>query len=764
MLAYAVARDRDTADDLTQEAFLSAWLKRDTLRDTSLAEPWLARIVRNTAWQWRRAGQTRSRLLPLIPLGEMVVEPMDDSTKNPRQAAQQKETEDQLHTAIMALPDDLREAVLLHNAEGMTISEIARLTGEAPSTISRRLDRANAQLRSFLDSEKALPLASLRPSSASAARAITILTAAAALPATTRAHLLQLASNTPPPPSNPADLSAAKSVAHPEATPVTTLPTQFGFAKLAAVLLISAAAVGGGYVLTGDTYEDDRAGYTETDNERPNVSHAGDRPRIITSKPHALRQQSSRSDFADKDQGLADGDTSPRLSPAQRVAALRNDLISTHPLTTPATPETSGSIALDLQVVNQSGLPVDGATIIMPQYAVDMMATYKMNIGPPPSEQTTFTTNNRGIARVTVPDKYGDFPLTGMTALVSHPDYTSTRADLTFSSITKIVLEHGNRLSVIPVDALTSAPVTDGVSPKFFGIWLEPEWRQQADGTIAITKIAEAKADFVLSYKGPDGRIAISEHQQIQLPVKDKAPITVALNPTYTVRGRLSSNVPRPVNDILLEYAVAPEHWDMDSLQKLAVEKAEVDADGNFALAGIPKNTITYISALGYDYCSAPGQLGNSMFGGQRLILEDPDHVSELPMIQTATVALNVLDRDHNPVVGARVRSLPTICFGGSCRAWGKPHDTTTTEHGIAMLSGLPPSPDNRLSLNIDDFRLVTSDKGIGGSAIKVDYLPGQTTEASITVEPPPAVTPLTKKVSVPEGGTITYTFPPPDK
>ena len=47
---------------------------------------------------------------------------------------------DPLTQAVMALPDDLRQAVLLHYAEGMTPSDIARLNGEAPSTVTRRLD------------------------------------------------------------------------------------------------------------------------------------------------------------------------------------------------------------------------------------------------------------------------------------------------------------------------------------------------------------------------------------------------------------------------------------------------------------------------------------------------------------------------------------------------------------------------------------------------------------------------------------------------
>ncbi|WP_411907257.1 hypothetical protein, partial [Salmonella enterica] len=156
------------------------------------------------------------------------------------------------------------------------------------------------------------------------------------------------------------------------------------------------------------------------------------------------------------------------------------------------------------------------------------------------------------------------------------------------------------------------------------------------------------------------GRIAISEHQQISLPVKESTPVTVALNPTYNVRGRLSANVPRPVNGMLLEYAVAPGKSDSDSVQKLTVQRSEVDADGCFVLTGIPKNTLTYVSALGHNYCSAPGRTEPGMYSGQTFVLHDPEQLYELPMIQTASVALSVIDFSNNPVVGARVRTLPT--------------------------------------------------------------------------------------------------------
>lgn len=245
LIAYSVARDADTADDLAQETFLRAWLKLDTLKDGRLLEPWLARIVRNLAWQWHRTGRTRSRVLPLIPLEDIAVEPTDTNAATPRDKAAESERMQQLHDAVMALPDDMRETVLLHYADGISASEIARLTGEAPSTITRRLSRSHDQLRSLLEGSNARPLAGLRPGAASVAKSVAIVGAAAGLPAAGRAELIFAVSDTPLPPSPAGHFSPT----HTGASAMKVSGAKLGFAKIAAAVLIAGAAVGGGTYL-----------------------------------------------------------------------------------------------------------------------------------------------------------------------------------------------------------------------------------------------------------------------------------------------------------------------------------------------------------------------------------------------------------------------------------------------------------------------------------------------------------------------------------
>src|SRR5690348_6625129 len=56
MLQYAdfVLHDLSAAEDAVQEAFVIAWQRRESLRETSAFAPWLRRIVLRECLRWRR--------------------------------------------------------------------------------------------------------------------------------------------------------------------------------------------------------------------------------------------------------------------------------------------------------------------------------------------------------------------------------------------------------------------------------------------------------------------------------------------------------------------------------------------------------------------------------------------------------------------------------------------------------------------------------------------------------------------------------------
>jgi RNA polymerase sigma-70 factor (ECF subfamily) len=140
-LAYRLVGDRDLMDDVLQEAYLKAFRNLASLRDEEALVPWLYRIVYNAAMdQLRRRYRLRQ-----VPADELADRP--DPAPDPADVAVDRRD---LAAALQALPPDMRAAVLLVDAEGLSYEEAAVVIGVAPGTVGSRLSRARAVLRRAL--------------------------------------------------------------------------------------------------------------------------------------------------------------------------------------------------------------------------------------------------------------------------------------------------------------------------------------------------------------------------------------------------------------------------------------------------------------------------------------------------------------------------------------------------------------------------------------------------------------------------------------
>lgn len=136
-------RDPQLAEDAVQETFLKAWEALPRFRGTCSDRTWLTRIAVNTCRDIRRSGWRRHvdrRVTPEeLPL-----------------AAEIPESEDgRLFRAVWALPDCLREVVLLYYYQDMNLTEVASALSVSASTVSRRLRAAAEELRRRMGEEDA---------------------------------------------------------------------------------------------------------------------------------------------------------------------------------------------------------------------------------------------------------------------------------------------------------------------------------------------------------------------------------------------------------------------------------------------------------------------------------------------------------------------------------------------------------------------------------------------------------------------------------
>jgi RNA polymerase sigma-70 factor (ECF subfamily) len=146
--ARSLTRDPQRAEDLVQETVIRAMERAETFRGEASPATWLHRILHNLAVDQTR----REREVPSEQLAERVeVLWQDDAyTVDAAEVVARAETRAELEDALIRLPVIYRAAVVLHDAEGLTVAEIADLTGTALPAAKQRLRRGRMMLVSAL--------------------------------------------------------------------------------------------------------------------------------------------------------------------------------------------------------------------------------------------------------------------------------------------------------------------------------------------------------------------------------------------------------------------------------------------------------------------------------------------------------------------------------------------------------------------------------------------------------------------------------------
>lgn len=135
--AVLLARvDRQDAEDLVQDVFLTAWKRLGDLRDPAAFGGWIGMIARN------RATDARRRTTAFVELPAELEGPGSTAAGAEANAAL---------AAIRALPDAYRETLMMRLVEGLTGPEIAARTGLTAASVRVNLHRGMKMLREKLD-------------------------------------------------------------------------------------------------------------------------------------------------------------------------------------------------------------------------------------------------------------------------------------------------------------------------------------------------------------------------------------------------------------------------------------------------------------------------------------------------------------------------------------------------------------------------------------------------------------------------------------
>lgn len=139
-------------DDIVQNVFLVAYLKRDALAaiddETGKLRAWLFRTTYNVAREHRR----RDRDSRWLDAEEREASPSEQSSvPSSQEQYEQYERRRTLHRAINSIPRGHRATLLLFDIEGLDGGEIAEQLGLPLGTVWSRLHRARRLVRRRLE-------------------------------------------------------------------------------------------------------------------------------------------------------------------------------------------------------------------------------------------------------------------------------------------------------------------------------------------------------------------------------------------------------------------------------------------------------------------------------------------------------------------------------------------------------------------------------------------------------------------------------------
>ncbi len=142
--AYLMTRDHGLAEDVVQEALISAWRGLPSFRPGGSFRAWLIRILVNEVGKKRRRRRVQE-----APLEEGIA--VSGNPGETEDAVLQEEERQRLNRALRGLPKVQREAAVLRYYADLTVPEVAKALGCREGTVKSRLHRALHHLGEILE-------------------------------------------------------------------------------------------------------------------------------------------------------------------------------------------------------------------------------------------------------------------------------------------------------------------------------------------------------------------------------------------------------------------------------------------------------------------------------------------------------------------------------------------------------------------------------------------------------------------------------------
>ena len=147
-IAYKFTGRHDAAEDLTQEVFLKVFRSLDKFHRDADFSTWLSSVARNYCIDHYRASK-REKEVVVEDLVAFDLAPASVGS-NPHRALEDHDRRRFLRRGLEALPEKLREAVVLRDLHGLSYQEMADQLGLPEGTVKSRINRGREELTRLL--------------------------------------------------------------------------------------------------------------------------------------------------------------------------------------------------------------------------------------------------------------------------------------------------------------------------------------------------------------------------------------------------------------------------------------------------------------------------------------------------------------------------------------------------------------------------------------------------------------------------------------
>lgn len=160
--AFMQLKNQSAAEDVVQEALLSAYRARNQFQGKSSIKTWLTTILRNKIIDHVRKHKKDTLHEPISIDEEPAVKSAFNSygvwtkwinswASTPEVLAEQKDFMNQLSSCLIALPSNLRQVFVLRNVDNLSTEEISELLDISPNNVWVILYRSRMRLRECLE-------------------------------------------------------------------------------------------------------------------------------------------------------------------------------------------------------------------------------------------------------------------------------------------------------------------------------------------------------------------------------------------------------------------------------------------------------------------------------------------------------------------------------------------------------------------------------------------------------------------------------------